>query len=111
MSIARLRPAPGAPRLGAAVAAFAAGHTAVLLAAPGVPEAFLVQAEAELAAPMTAVLGPDGTGGLAVLGLTEIVPGLLAAVSFDAALRDALAADLAVVVLPEAPAPAGAGPA
>ncbi len=54
---------------------------------------------------MTAVLGPDAAGGLAVLGLTEIVPGLLAAASFEAALRDALAADLAVVVLPEAPAP------
>lgn len=102
MSVARLDPA--APRLGAAVAAFAAGHAAVLAAAPGVPEAFLARAEAELAAPMTAVLGPDAAGGLAVLGLTELVPGLLVAASFEAALRDALAADLSVVVLPEASA-------
>lgn len=102
MSVARLD--PSLPRVAAAVAAFAAGATAVLSAAPGVPEAFLTQAEAELAAPMTAVLGPDAAGGLAVLGLTELVPGLLAAHSFEAALRDALAADLAVVVLPAVPA-------
>ncbi len=104
MSVARLRLAPGAPRLPAVVAAFAAGHTAVLMAAPGVPEAFLDAAGAELEAPMTVVLGPDTAGGLAVLGLTEIAPALLAAASFEAALRDALAADLAIVVLPEAPA-------
>ena len=109
MSVARLSPAT--PRLAAAVAAFAAGHTAVLIGAPGVPEAFLARAEAELAAPMTAVLGSDAAGGLAVLGLTEIVPNLLAAASFEAALRDALDADLAVVVLPEAPEPPEARPA
>ena len=109
MSVARL--APEAPRLGAAVAAFAAGATAVLAAAPGVPDAFLAQAEAELTAPMTAVLGPDAGGGLAVLGITELVPALLAAASFEAALRAALAAGLAVVVLPEAPETRRARPA
>ena len=101
MSVARI-PA-GAPRVAASVAAFAAGHTAVLLAAPGVPHALLAAAEAELEAPMTAVIGADAAGGLAVLGLTELVPALLAATVFDDALRDALAAGLSVVVLAEAP--------
>lgn len=108
MPIARLDAAPGPLGLRAAVAAFAAGHEAVLLVTPGmVPDAaFLALAEAELSAPMTTVVGPGPGGTLALLGLTELVPGLLAldAARADAAseaVRVALEADLAVVVLPE----------
>ena len=107
MTIARLAVAPGPAGLRAAVAAFAAGHAAVLLVAPGadVDAALLVLAEAELSAPMTAVVGPGPGGTLAVLGLTELVPALLALGGADAAseaVRLAAEAGLAVVVLPEA---------
>jgi glycosyltransferase A (GT-A) superfamily protein (DUF2064 family) len=94
---------PGAGRLGAAVGAFAAGHPAVLLvgSAPP-PDALLDVAVAELAAPMTAVLGADADGGLAVLGLTEVVPALLApaGLGLAEALDLAFAAGLSPVVLP-----------
>lgn len=104
MSPARLDLAAGPAGLRVAVAAFAAGHAAVLLT-DGTAEALLDLAEAELAAPMTAVIGPGPGGTLAVLGLTELVPALLA---LDAARPDAaaeafrLAADagLNLVVLP-----------
>ena len=93
--------APGG-RLRAAVAAFAAGHAAVLLAdGPAPPDALLGLAAAELAAPMTAVLGPAHGGRLAFVGLTEIVPALIAADRFDDALAAAIDAGLNAVVLPE----------
>ena len=109
MTIARLAVAPGPLGLRAAVTAFAAGHGAVLLVAPGtIPDAaVLALAEAELSAPMTAVVGPGPGGTLAVLGLTELVPALLALDADDAAseaVRLAAEAGLAVVVLPETPA-------
>ena len=110
MTIARLAVAPGPLGLRAAVAAFAAGHGAVLLVAPGtIPDAaVLALAEAELSVPMTAVVGPGPGGTLAVLGLTELVPALLAldagrADAASEAVRLAAEAGLAVVVLPEAP--------
>ena len=108
MTIARLAVAPGPAGLRAAVGAFAAGHSAVLLVAPGadVDPALLALAEVELSAPMTAVVGPGPGGTLAVLGLTELVPALLALDADDAAseaVRLAAEAGLAVVVLPEAP--------
>ncbi len=107
--VARLAIGDGGLR--AAVAAFAAGHTAVLLAAPDAHAALLDVAEAELGAPMTAVIGPGPDGSLAVLGLTELVPALLA---LDAArpgaaaeaLRLAADADLSLVVLPAPVEPA-----
>lgn len=104
---------PGAGRLRAAVEAFAAGHTAVLLVAPGhaPAEALLDLAAAELDAPMTAVIGPAPGGRLALLGLTEIVPALLtadgaSAEAVEAALASAFDAGLSVVVLPEVDAAA-----
>ncbi len=107
--VARLAMGPGGLR--AAVAAFAAGHAAVLLAAPDADAALLGVAEAELGAPMTAVIGPGPGGTLAVLGTTELVPALLA---LDAARPDAAAeafrlagdAGLSLVVLPATSAPA-----
>ena len=93
----------GAGRLGAVVEAFAAGHTAVLtVGSPPPPGAVLTLAVAELAAPMTAVLGPDAGGRLAVLGLTEIVPALLApaVLGLAEALDLAFEAGLSPVVLP-----------
>ena len=88
-----------------AVGAFADGHAAVLLVrGPAPPDALLGLAARELAAPMTAVLGPDARGGLALVGLTEIVPALIAADRFDAGLAAAFDAGLDVVVLPEAEA-------
>lgn len=100
--VARL--AIGSGGLRAAVAAFAAGHTAVLLT-DGTVESLLDLAEDELGAPMTAVIGPGPGGTLAVLGLTELVPALLAlnAARPDAAaeaLRLAADAGLNLVVLP-----------
>ncbi len=97
---------PGTGRLRAAVEAFAAGHVAVLLVAAGhaPAEALLALAAAELDAPMTAVIGPAPGGHLALLGLTEIVPALLAAdgaAAVEAALASAFDAGLSVVVLPE----------
>ena len=113
MTVARLDAAPGPAGLRAAVAAFARGHPAVLLVAPAcAPDAALLDvAEAELGAPLTAVVGPGPGGTLAVLGLTELVPALLAldAARPDAAaeaLRLAAEADLSLVVLPESGAPA-----
>ncbi|HEX8298356.1 MAG TPA: hypothetical protein VF594_04280 [Rubricoccaceae bacterium] len=94
----------GAGRLSAAVEAFAAGHPAVLfLGVDPPPDALLDVVAAELAAPMTAVLGPDADGWVAVLGLTEIVPALLVpSLHLTDALDLAVAVGLTPVVLPAA---------
>jgi glycosyltransferase A (GT-A) superfamily protein (DUF2064 family) len=99
---------PGSGRLQAAVGAFAAGHTAVLLVTGGAvpPEALLDLAVAELAAPMTAVLGPAPGGRLGLLGLNEVAPALLSTDpdgerAVERALALAFEAGLSPVVLAE----------
>ena len=90
--------------LSTAVAAFAAGHPAVLVVLADVPESLLDLAASELSAAMTAVIGPTAGGELALLGVTELVPALLALDGQSAAeaLRLASEAGLSLVVLPAA---------
>ena len=88
----------------AAVGAFAAGHPAVLVAFAEVPDAVLDLAAGELGAPMTAVVGTAPDGRLVLVGVTEVVPGLLSLGGADAeaaahAVRLATEAGLSVVVV------------
>ena len=87
----------------AAVEAFAAGCTAVIVLAAPIPDAFLDLTVAELAAPLTAVVGPRGDA-LALVGLNEVVPALLAPrLGAAEAVQIAAGAGLSPVVLAALP--------